>query len=633
MKVTRRMFVTSTLAAGTGLAAATVPSSRAAAETKTVSGEFEILGLRGTVTLVPDEGTGSGPAFTFETEAISPKTAAVRIRLSAGARLAIRKLTISIPVPLRDVQKIWYSQQLDGLGQHAYVGIPWNIDIPAAGNCGSLIAGATNRYGRNRGILALKNQSGDGSLTFGNNYSSQFLNLAVNRFAADRPYHADVIDETVYLSLEDTHWLHAVGKFVEWYDRVWNLSYSTPKACFEPVWNTWYPSMGKLSDDFVDSNAKTCSELGFKNLIVDDGWMAARGDWKANSAVFPDFRATVDRVHARGLRVVLWYFSMSMDERAAAFDKWKRYRLTVGGTPRNVLCVRCPEVREWMAANAASLMKMYNLDGLKLDFLDPNVGGPLVNCTGDHSHDIEFVSDAIRDVARRMADAIRSVKADAIIEYRLNYANVANRQWGNCYRGQDTPSDPDLARRHLGLIRSWCRGVAPHSDPVYWPLGETDENVARFLATAVLYAVPQVSVDFNAISRSHLELVRSWMSFYNEHRERMFAGEFELLSDDPHYSVARISSGGRTYMPCFLEEWPASLPVRGGDTGTIILFNGSDRPRIATRLEGATGSYRLAATDMFHKPSGKGATVKSGETGIQLDHPVDIGGLAFLTRL
>jgi len=113
----------------------------------------------------------------------------------------------------------------------------------------------------------------------------------------------------------------------------------------------------------------------------------------------------------------------------------------------------------------------------------------------------------------------------------------------------------------------------------------------------------------------------------------MFAGEFELLSDDPHYSVARISSGGRTYMPCFLEEWPASLPVSGGDTGTIILFNGSDRPRIATRLEGATGSYRLAATDMFHKPSGKGATVKSGGTGIQLDHPVDIGGLAFLTRL
>ncbi len=633
MKVTRRMFMTSSLAAGTSLAAAADVASGADAGTKIVSGEFEILGLKGTVALTLDEEVPAGSAFTIEVGNISPKTATARIRLSTGKRLTVRKLTIAVPVPLRDVQKIWHSQQLDGMGQHAYVGIPWDVSLPAAGNCGSLIAGATSRYGRNRGILALKNQSGDGSLSFGNNYSSQFLNMAINRFAADRPYHAEEIDETVYFNIEDIHWLHAVEKFVEWYDTAWKLSYSTPKACFEPVWNTWYPSMGNLSDEFVDSNAKICAELGFKNIIIDDGWMAARGDWTANRNVFPDFRATVDRVHARGLRVVLWYFSMSMDERASAFGDWKKYRLSVGGAPRNVLCVRCPEVREWMASHAGDLMKRYNLDGLKLDFLDPDIGGPLVNCTGDHTHDIEFVSDAIRDVQKRMAGAIRAVKPDAIIEYRLNYANVANRQWGNCYRGQDTPSDPDLARRHLGLIRSWCRGVAPHCDPVYWPLRETDENVARFLATAVLYAVPQVSVNFNTISRNHLELVRTWISFYNEHKDRMFAGEFEILSDDPHYSAARISSGGRTYLPCFLEEWPSTLPVMSEHTGTIIMFNGTGRPRIATRLEGVTGSYRLAATDIFHKPTGKSVTVKSTGNVLALDHPVAIGGMVYLTRI
>jgi hypothetical protein len=470
-------------------------------------------------------------------------------------------------------------------------------------------------------------------LTFGNNYAGQFLNLAVNRFVPDRPYHVDEIDETVYLSLEDSHWVTVIRQFVEWYDRVWNLSYDTPRACFEPVWNTWYPSMGKLSDEFVDRNARKCAELGFKNLIIDGGWMAGGGDWVAKKEFFPDLRATVGRVHGLGLRVILWYFCTQMDEQSAPFKEWSRYRVLAGRSHRNVLCVRCPEVRQRMAFHAGQLMRMYNLDGLKIDFLDPDVGGPLVNCTGDHAHDMDFVSDAVRDAARRMADAIRGVKSDAIIEYRLNYANVANRQWGNCYRGQDTPSDPDLARRHLGLIRSWCRGVAPHSDPVYWPLGETDENVARFLATAVLYAVPQVSVDFNAISRSHLELVRSWMSFYSEHRERMFAGEFELLSDDPHYSIARISSGGWTCIPCFLEEWPASLPVRGRDAGTIVLFNGSSRPRIATRLEGIAGSYRLAATDMFRKPAGKGVTVKTAGNGLQLIHPVDVGGFVFLTRI
>ncbi len=392
------------------------------------------------------------------------------------------------------------------------------------------------------------------------------------------------------------------------------LKLSTPhrKACFEPVWNTWYPSMGNLSDEFVDSNAKLCAELGFKNIIIDDGWMAARGDWTANRNVYSPISAPQWTVcTARGLRVVLWYFSMSMDERASAFGDWKS---TGFGRRR-------PEKRALRPLSGSprmdgfppgDLMKRYTLDGLKLDFLDPDIGGPLVNCTGDHTHDIEFVSDAIRDVQKRMAGAIRAVKPDAIIEYRLNYANVANRQWGNCYRGQDTPSDPDLARRHLGLIRSWCRGVAPHCDPVYWPLRETDENVARFLATAVLYAVPRFPLISNAQPESP-RLVRTWISFIRN-KARMFAGEFEILSDDPHYSAARISSGGRTYLPCFLEEWPSTLPVMSEHTGTIIMFNGTGRPRIATRLEGVTGSYRLAATDIFHKPTGKSVTVKSTGT-------------------
>ncbi len=629
MHATRRTFLKTGITAGAGL---TLAAPRGSAAVKSVSGEFSILGLKGTVRLQLAEEIPDGAAFQIDVEQISSGVATAHIRLSTGKPLAVEKLTIAVPVPLRDVQKIWYSQQLDGLGQHVYVGIPWSVDIPAAGNCGSLIAGALNRSGRNRGILALKNQSGDGSLTFGNNYAGQFLNMAVNRFVPERPYHTDEIDETVYLSLEDAHWVTVIRRFVEWYDRVWNLSYNTPQACFEPVWNTWYPSMGKLSDEFVDRNARKCVELGFKNLIIDDGWMVGGGDWVAKKEVFPDFRATVDRMHDLGLRVILWYFSMNMDERSTAFREWSRYRVLAGGSPRNVMCVRCPEVRDRMAFHAGELMRMYNLDGLKLDFLDTDVGGPLVNCTGDHPHDFDFVSDGIRDVARRMAEAARAVKPDAILEYRLNYANVANRQWGNCYRGQDTPSDPDLARRHLGLIRSWCRGVAPHSDPAYWPLQETNENVARFLATAVLYAVPQISVNFAEISPNHTELVRTWIAFYNEHRERMFAGNFELLSDDPHYSAARISSGGRTYLPCFLQVWPSSFPVLPDHTGTLILFNGSGVPRITTRLEGVSGSFRLSATDMFHKPSGKPVTVRSEGNTLVLNHPVEVGGLMYLTR-
>lgn len=632
MNSNRRIFFQSGLAAGAGLSLATLETTPAHAGTKSVSGEFTILGIKGIVQLTLDEEIPDGSSFRFKVENLSPKTAIANIRFPTGKPLTVRKLTITAQIPLRDVQNIWHSQQLDGMGQHAYVGLPWSMEIPASGNCGSFIAGATNRYGRNRGVMGLMNQAGDGSVGFGNGYSNPFLSMSLSRFATDRPWHAAEIDETVWLSLEDIHWLTAVQQFVEWYDKVLNLTYNTPKACYEPFWNTWYPSMGKLSDDFIDRNAKACAELGFKNIIIDDGWMKSRFQWEANPAVFPDLRATIDRVHALGLRVTLWYFSLCMDEKAPDFNAWEKYRVISNGKPMNIMCVRNPDVRKRMADIAGDLMRKYGLDGIKVDFLDPDVGAPLVNCTGNHEHDVEFVSDGVRDAARRMAEAIRAVKSDAIIEYRLNYANIANRQWGNCYRGQDTPSDPDLARRHLGLIRSWCRGVAPHCDPTYWAHDESDENVSRFLATAMLYAVPQVSVNFPEITVNHRALVRSWLAFYNEHHERMLAGKFEILSDDPHYSVVRVSTEGRTYLPCFLDVWPSTIPLLPEHAGTIILYNGSGNPRVVTRLEGVAGTYRLSTTDMFLKPKGSSVTVKSSGGALELDHAVEVGGMVYLRK-
>jgi hypothetical protein len=634
MTIHRRTFLAAGVAAGAGLAAAPLLPRAVRAATKTLSSSFPILGLTGTVSLQLEEEVPDGVSFEIAVESLPGNTALAHIRFLPGRRLAVRRLSVTVPVPLTDVHRIWYTQQLDGLGQHTYIGLPWSVDIPAAGHDGSLIAGAQSRHGRNHGLMALKNQSGDCALSFGNGYAGKTLNMTIHRFAADRPYHADGIDETLYLSTDDIPWHEAVGRFVEWYDRAWGLSYDTPAACFEPVWNTWYPSLGKIDDAFIERNARTCAALGFKTLIIDDGWFRATGDWEPKREAFPDFRATIERLHSLGLRVIIWYRPFGFDPNAPAIREWADFRTVVRGSPANNLCPRCREVRERAGRIGGELMERYALDGLKIDFLDASQSAaPLVNCEAQHAHDRDFVSDGVRETMRLMAESMRRVKPDAIIEFRLNYANIANRIYGNCYRGQDTPSDPDLGRRHLALIRSWCLGVAPHSDPNYWALSETDENVARYLATSMLYAVPTLSVNFPDLPPNHTSLVRAWLAFYHEHKARLVAGRFDPLSDDPHYSVARISSGGYTYLPCFLRTWPASVPVLPEDTRTIILFNGTSRPRIQTRLECAEGTYRLETTDMFHTPKGALVMARSRNGWLELDHPVDVGGLGCLTRV
>lgn len=617
-----------------GIAQTITGTSKSSAENRRVSGSFKILGLQGTVTMELESGVPDGSAFQISVENISEGKALAKIVFNAHRSLDIRRFSVSVPIPLKDVQKIWYTQQLDGLGQHAYIGLPWGIEIPAAGHDGSFVAAVQNRHGRNRGFLALKNQTGDGSLGFQTQYGGKNLVLTISRFAKDSTFRSDEIDETVYLDREDIPWNRSVTSFVEWYDTIRGLRYDTPVSCFEPVWNTWYPSLGKLSGEFIERNARACSKLGFKTFIIDDGWMKTGGDWEPKKEIFPDFRKTIDVIHAQGLRALIWYRPFIYDANSPDAKEFAPFRLVAKGAPDNLLCPRCREVQERAGRIAGSLMERYGLDGLKIDFLDASQSSaPLVHCEAKHTHASEFVSDGVRESMRLMADSIRRVKTDAIIEYRLNYANIANRIYGNCYRGQDTPSDPDLGRRHLALIRSWCRGVAPQSDPAFWTPIESDENVARYLATVMFYAVPTLSINFDELPASHVSLIRAWLIFYNEHKDRFRKGLFEPLSDDPGYSVAQITAGGWIYIPSFLRDWPSVLNVNASDPGSIILFNGCSRPSILTRLAGVEGSYRLTATDIMHKQKGNGTVVKSCGGALNLDFPVDIGGFAVLKKI
>jgi len=97
-------------------------------------------------------------------------------------------------------------------------------------------------------------------------------------------------------------------------------------------------------------------------------------------------------------------------------------------------------------------------------------------------------------------------------------------------------------------------------------------------------------------------------------------------------TAARISSVGFTRLFCFLHSWPSSIPVLPEHARTIILFNGTEKPRITARLDGASGTYQIITTDMFRLTSGEKRMVTSEGGTLALDHPVDVGGLVFLRR-
>ena len=107
----------------------------------------------------------------------------------------------------------------------------------------------------------------------------------------------------------------------------------------------------------------------------------------------------------------------------------------------------------------------------------------------------------------------------------------------------------------------------------------------------------------------------------------------EPISDDPHYSAARISTDDQTIVPVFLRLWPSVVPVLARSSGRITLFNGTSRPRVITRLEGVSGRFRLKTTDIMLR-EGKDETVLASTGGnLDLDHPVPVGGMLRLIKI
>lgn len=628
-KASRRTFMKAGIAGGTVLTLLPLTPESSFGAATTLSGEIEILGLKARVSLELSEEIPDGSSFEITVQTLTSSRALAHIRYKPGRRLTIKRFSVTFPVPLGDVNQIWYTQQIDGLGQHVYVSLPWGCELPASGHQGSFIAEVQNRFGNNRAFVAFKNQGGDGSIHYAIEYGGKNINVTLNRYVYGGTYIVDGIDETIYIDRDDILWNKAVHRFAEWYDTEWGLTYATPSLCYEPVFNTWYPILAEQSEENIMRFAAKSRELGIKTFEIDYGWFTDTVTWALKTEKIKDMRKTVHELQSMGFKVIIWY--NPFDYNGTPGDEGK-YQIVHNGKPIGKLCPRCRESRERAARLAKELMERYGLDGLKIDFLDTG-GVPLEHCEAGHDHTVDFVGDGVREAMRMMAEAIRSVKPDALIEYRLNYANVANRAFANCYRGQDAPADPDHIRRHLALLRSWCRGVAPHADYAYWTADVSEENVARTMAIITLFGVPTLSVDFDALPENHFAIAREWLSFYQRYKRQLVNSVFDPLSNDVHYSVARFSGADHTFIPVFLGEWPASLPVLPHCASTIILFNGTAQRRVLTRITGLREKYRITTKDIMLRTVGEPVVATAHNGAIDLEHQVTIGGLIFLDRI
>ncbi len=207
-----------------------------------------------------------------------------------------------------------------------------------------------------------------------------------------------------------------------WWGETYKPAAPLPDDAFAPLYSSWYnfhqtPEQGALTADL-----KLAAELGFRTVILDDGWQIEgagtkdyrrSGDWRVAPDKFPDFKGFVRDVHALGEKLILWFSVPFVGYETEAYRRFKDKLLTQtdGYIYAGTLDIRYPEVRRYLTDTYARYTAEYGIDGLKLDFIDSfrdSAENP-VFCEG---MDIPTVTEAADLLLRETVQAVTAIKPD-----------------------------------------------------------------------------------------------------------------------------------------------------------------------------------------------------------------------------
>ena len=320
-----------------------------------------------------------------------------------------------------------------------------------------------------------------------------------------------------------------------------------PEGAWDPVFCTWYAVHAAVTQDWVEKNAEVASRLGFRTLIIDDGWCfdvmkrvspetistwyEMIGDWFLSEKKFPDFENHRKRVQAMGMKYLLWVAPFLIGAKSELYKQLADIVKPEYHEGCYTFDSSRKEAAKLLLGKMKHVIQDYGLDGLKVDFLDyifPNMEEPRGE---DTTHFIQ-----------ELARTIRKVKKDALIEFRQAYATPGMLAYGTQFRAGDVPFDFIDNFHRLAQIRiSVGDGVPVHADPAYWHPQESPENISRHMI-ASLAGVPMLSMDLLAISETEQKIIRHWLGFYQAHRETFNYGKWDVTYHQSGTAYAMVSN-------------------------------------------------------------------------------------------
>jgi alpha-galactosidase len=329
----------------------------------------------------------------------------------------------------------------------------------------------------------------------------------------------------------NVHFSETIKDVSKWWETFDNLQpTSVPESALVPLYSTWYNFHQNLDEDKLEEECKLAYDLGYKAIIVDDGWQTKddnrgydyTGDWEPDR--LNKTKEFVAKIHKIGMKVGFWYSVPFCGHKSKAYKRFKGKFLTENHRWAPVFDPRYPDVREYLINIYKSALVDWDLDGFKLDFIDDFKHYPE---TKEKTAEMDYhsINEAVDRLLTDVITTLKEIKPDIFIEFRQKYTGPAMRKYGNMFRAFDCPGDATMNRIRIADIKMLAGNTAVHSDMITWHKEETVE-VAALQLVNTLFGVPQISILLNEAPESHLRMIKFYTNYWNINKLLFTEGKF-----------------------------------------------------------------------------------------------------------
>jgi len=377
-----------------------------------------------------------------------------------------------------------------------------------------------------------------------------------------------------------------------------------PAAAFDPLYSSWYGFHQDVHAEDVEKELAIAAKLGMKTFILDDGWQtedngrgyAYCGDWQVAKGRFPDMAAHVRRVQDMGVKYMMWYSVPFIGHKSANFERFRGKYVTDDdrGMGAAVLDPRFPEVRAFLVDTYVKALREWNLDGLKLDFIDAIYfrGEDPAVAENYAGRDVKSLPLAVDRLMTEVKDALAAVKPDVLVEFRQSYVGAAIRKYGNMLRVGDCPGNMRRNRFAIANLRLASGATAVHSDMLEWNFAEPPERAALYVINA-MFGVVQYSVMLRDAPKDHLAMIEKWIKFSQDHRDTLLNGRFTPRHAELQYPVIEAEGEKEVVIGLYDDGRVVDIP----EGKKVFVMNASGRDAFVVRRAGRLSEVACRSGD------------------------------------